>query len=40
VLRECQERLSRLLDFLFGFPQLVFMIALGIIVPGRAGAEN
>jgi peptide/nickel transport system permease protein len=24
---------SRLLDFLFGFPQLVFMIALGIIVP-------
>lgn len=27
--------LSRLLDFLFGFPQLVFMIALGIIVPPR-----
>jgi peptide/nickel transport system permease protein len=26
---------SRLLDFLFGFPQLVFMIALGIIVPPR-----
>lgn len=26
---------SRLLDFLFGFPQLVFMIALGIIVPAR-----
>ncbi|TCO51581.1 peptide/nickel transport system permease protein [Kribbella antiqua] len=25
---------SRLVDFLFGFPQLVFMIALGIIVPG------
>jgi peptide/nickel transport system permease protein len=25
---------SRLLDFVFGFPQLVFMIALGIIVPG------
>jgi peptide/nickel transport system permease protein len=24
---------SRLLDFLFGFPSLVFMIALGIIVP-------
>ncbi|MFI7061094.1 ABC transporter permease [Kribbella sp. NPDC050124] len=24
---------SRLLDFLFGFPQLVFMIALGIVVP-------
>jgi peptide/nickel transport system permease protein len=24
---------SRVLDFLFGFPQLVFMIALGIIVP-------
>jgi peptide/nickel transport system permease protein len=24
---------SRLVDFLFGFPQLVFMIALGIIVP-------
>jgi len=24
---------SRLIDFLFGFPQLVFMIALGIIVP-------
>jgi len=27
--------LSRLLDFLFGFPQLVFMIALGIVVPAR-----
>ncbi|MFC9692871.1 ABC transporter permease [Kribbella sp. NPDC056951] len=27
--------LSRLLDFLFGFPQLVFMIALGIIVPAK-----
>ena len=26
---------SRLLDFLFGFPQLVFMIALGIVVPAR-----
>lgn len=26
---------SRLLDFLFGFPQLVFMIALGIIVPAK-----
>ena len=26
---------SRLLDFLFGFPQLVFMIALGIIVPAE-----
>jgi peptide/nickel transport system permease protein len=26
---------SRLLDFLFGFPQLIFMIALGIIVPAR-----
>ncbi|MFI6680424.1 ABC transporter permease [Kribbella sp. NPDC050470] len=24
---------SRLLDFLFGFPQLVFMISLGIVVP-------
>ncbi|MEU0094012.1 ABC transporter permease [Kribbella sp. NPDC006257] len=26
---------SRLLDFLFGFPSLLFMIALGIIVPAR-----
>ncbi|GAA0955126.1 ABC transporter permease [Kribbella koreensis] len=26
---------SRVLDFLFGFPQLVFMIALGIIVPAK-----
>jgi peptide/nickel transport system permease protein len=25
--------MSRFLDFLFGFPQLIFMIALGIIVP-------
>ena len=30
--------LSRLLDFLFGFPQLVFMIALGIIVPASVPA--
>jgi peptide/nickel transport system permease protein len=27
--------ISRLLDFLFGFPQLVFMIALGIVIPAR-----
>jgi peptide/nickel transport system permease protein len=27
--------ISRLLDFLFGFPSLLFMIALGIIVPAR-----
>jgi peptide/nickel transport system permease protein len=26
---------SRLVDFLFGFPQLVFMIALGIIIPAK-----